>query len=302
MTTLYWQVYRNLEKEFLQLAEVIHIDDNQLGIYSMRIADLLMRSVVEIEALSKELYLSSGGEILQNSDMYFDTVCMKYLNELWAIEKKVVMVVAPTIYISQDVNKVLNPLHKASKRGSSSAIWNRAYQAIKHNRAKELQQGNVRNLLHSLAALYILNLYYKNTEIPDIAQGEEKNVDSSFGSALFAVKIHIPQGLTSDGEYHKENDFDECVYICDFEAESKAKSLKAIKALDSYVSDTLQPIMTAKIQQQIERGLDVSEQWLQSARIEAMKEVLPIRDFKLSKMINDNLKFRYNVVLNKNQY
>ena len=42
MTILYWQVYKNLEKEFLGLADVIHVDDKQLEVYSMKIADLLI--------------------------------------------------------------------------------------------------------------------------------------------------------------------------------------------------------------------------------------------------------------------
>jgi len=53
---IYWQLYRNLEREFLSLAEVIHIDDEQFDVYSMHIADLLTRTVVEIETISKRLY------------------------------------------------------------------------------------------------------------------------------------------------------------------------------------------------------------------------------------------------------
>lgn len=61
-TNLFWQVYRNLEREFLTLTEFIHIDDHQLeNVYSMRIADLLLRTVVEIESISKHLYLQNGG-------------------------------------------------------------------------------------------------------------------------------------------------------------------------------------------------------------------------------------------------
>ena len=37
---LYWPVYKNLEKEFLDLANYIHISDDQTDIYSMHIADL----------------------------------------------------------------------------------------------------------------------------------------------------------------------------------------------------------------------------------------------------------------------
>ena len=47
----YWNVYKSLEKELIALSEVIHIDDNQLGVYSMKIADLLL----EIENIRKTM-------------------------------------------------------------------------------------------------------------------------------------------------------------------------------------------------------------------------------------------------------
>ena len=60
MTTIYWQVYLNLEREFLQLTDTIYVNDTQQDVYSMKIADLLIRTVIEIEALAKELYLTNG--------------------------------------------------------------------------------------------------------------------------------------------------------------------------------------------------------------------------------------------------
>ena len=43
MKNLYWHVYQNLEKELLEIGETIFVVDNQLDVYSMRIADLLVR-------------------------------------------------------------------------------------------------------------------------------------------------------------------------------------------------------------------------------------------------------------------
>ena len=62
-SNLYWPVYKNLEKEVLKLADYIHFSDDQLGTYSMFIADLIVRCSVEIEALSKELYCMLGGNM-----------------------------------------------------------------------------------------------------------------------------------------------------------------------------------------------------------------------------------------------
>lgn len=130
MNQLYWHVYLNLEKEFLRLADTIYVNDNQQEVYSMKVADLLIRTVIEIESLAKELYLNNGGPVVPDEEMFFDTVCIKHLDNLWNLDKKLVLVVSPSIYFDKDENKVLTPLHKATKRGSSSADWNKAYQAI----------------------------------------------------------------------------------------------------------------------------------------------------------------------------
>lgn len=84
---LYWPVYKNLEKEFLSIADFIHFSDDQANVYSMHIADLILRCAVEIEALSKELYCQLGGNMDPANedgiprDLYFDTDCLKLLEE-----------------------------------------------------------------------------------------------------------------------------------------------------------------------------------------------------------------------------
>ena len=60
MTNIYWPVYKNLERELLSLTYSIHVDDAQLKVYSSQISDLIIRSAIEIESISKELYLKEG--------------------------------------------------------------------------------------------------------------------------------------------------------------------------------------------------------------------------------------------------
>ena len=52
LVNLYWPVYQNLEREVLSLANEIHFDDRQLNVYSVKIAGLLLRCVVEVKSLS----------------------------------------------------------------------------------------------------------------------------------------------------------------------------------------------------------------------------------------------------------
>lgn len=302
MTTLYWQVFKNIEREFLQLADIIHIDDKQLGVYSMKIADLLIRTAIEIEAISKDLYLSNAGVVVPDEEMYFDTVCIRHLDSLWNLDKKVVYIVNPNLFLEQETNKILTPLHKASKRGTSSVLWNRAYQAVKHNRIKELEKGNIKNLLSALSALYILNLYYKNPKIDKVSQEQARNVDSNFGSELFAVKTHFPNGLSSDGTYPKKADYDECIYIFDYEAESKKNAIDAIKSVNDYSNTQTQKILVEKIEERISKGLPVTEEWINEERINTIKLIYPIKDAQVQKKLGALGKLMYNLELNKNQY
>ena len=162
---MYWSVYENLETEVLALADSIMFDDSQLKVYSLKIGDLLVRCAVEIEAISKELYLQEGGQFPvydkngDKRDLYFDTDCLDLLVKKWNINKKKLHVSSLKMDFSSS-HLILTPLEKSNQRGKCQ--WKKAYQAIKHNRAISLKQANIRNLLNVLGALYILNLYYRN--------------------------------------------------------------------------------------------------------------------------------------------
>lgn len=303
LNQIYWQVFKNLEQDFIKVADVIHVDDNQQEVYSMKIADLLIRTVIEIEALAKELYLSNGGARVADEEMYFDTVCMNYLDDLWNLESKIVLVVSPYIYFENDENKILKPLHKAKKRGSSSADWNRAYQAVKHNRVKELRKGNIKHFLRGLAALFLLNLYYQDLQIRDLNSIEKTKVNPSFGSDLFAVKIHKIGGLGQDGKYEKAAHYDECVYIEDHEENSKNAAIEALSDMNNYLNEKGKEKLDRLIIEKEEKGEAITAEWINEIRPEIMKGLFPIEDRELYKRFSTGLhNLHYNVVLNKKQY
>lgn len=287
----------------MELSDTIYINDEQQDVYSMKIADMLIRTVIEIEALSKELYLTNGGAVLPDEEMYFDTVCMAHLDSLWNLDKKVVQVVSPSIYFEKEENRILRPLHKASKRGTSSSDWNKAYQAVKHNRVKELPKGSIKNLLHGLAALYVLNLYYRDEKFSGLTDSEKASLNTGFGSRLFAVKVHKGNGLRADGTYIKSADYDECVYIEDFEVASKKVAMDALATMNNYIKNATVAELAKLIKVKIDRGEQVTEEWLEQERVKVNEHLFPIKDYKLGKQITDGLsQLKYDVVLNKNQY
>lgn len=206
---IFWQTYLNLEKEAIELSKYIFFTDevqisskgnisvkpcpSQLETFSPYIADLLVRCCVQIEAISKELYFDNGGiKSRGDTNLYFDEDCLKLIDMKWQTHSKIVMVVAPFFNLTKDENYILKPLNRAHKR--QGTYWERAYQAVKHDRFLSLQKGNVKAFLQALAALYLLNLYYRNdswvTKYQDISK-----LDYSLGSSIFTVKPPIAEQL-----------------------------------------------------------------------------------------------------------
>lgn len=198
---IFWQTYMNLEKEVVEMAKYIFITDekiinkggqevvescsSQLLTFSPYIADLLIRCCVQIEAISKELYFELNGQKERgDSTIKFDEDCLKIIDMKWETHNKRVLVVTPFFNLTKDENRVLRPLKEAHKR--QGAYWERAYQAVKHDRYSCLHMGNVKALIHALAALYLLNVYYRKETWVIRYQDLDKQ-DFSMGSALFAV-------------------------------------------------------------------------------------------------------------------
>lgn len=206
---IFWQTYLNLEKEAIEVSKYIFFTDEvlvngkggivaqscntQLETFSPHIADLLVRCCVQIEAISKELYFDNGGTKARgDSSILFDEYCLKLIDIKWQTHNKTVMVVAPFFNFVKDENRILKPLKEAHKR--QGTYWEKAYQAVKHDRYSSLHKGNVKAFIHALAALYLLNLYYRNdswvTKYQDISK-----LDYSMGSAIFTVKPPVANQL-----------------------------------------------------------------------------------------------------------
>lgn len=206
---IFWQTYLNLEKEAIEVSKYIFFTDEilvngkvgivaqscntQLETFSPHIADLLVRCCVQIEAISKELYFDNGGTKARgDSSILFDEDCLKLVDIKWKTHNKTVMVVAPFFNLVKDENRILKPLKDAHKR--QGTYWEKAYQAVKHDRYSSLHKGNVKAFIHALAALYLLNIYYRNdswvTKYQDISK-----LDYSMGSAIFSVKPPIANQL-----------------------------------------------------------------------------------------------------------
>lgn len=207
----YWPIYKKLEEEFLKSSEYVSFEDSNLKVYSNIFLDIMLRCWIEIESISKELYLSNGGTPYEDeTKMFFDTVCLKYLSDNWEIDKKEIIITGLPCSFSC---KTIKPLEKCFKRSNSGKSWQKAYQRIKHNRSANYKDGNLLNCLMSLGALYILNVYYRDEKI-SLQPNNLGSFDSSFSSTLFSATVD------SDTGSNPHSPSSNCVYCVRLENDS----------------------------------------------------------------------------------
>lgn len=304
---IYWQLYKGLEREFLTLTEFIHIDDDQLNIYSMHIADLLTRTVVEIESISKRLYQDNGGTETDHKKMYFDNVCIRYLNSLWNLESKVVVVTSPLLFLKKPKNTVLTPLKDAMNFKTNQVDWNIAYQNVKHNRVEQLREGKVKYLLHALAALYVLNLYHRGDTYPMGTNPNISAIDQSFGSSLFSVSIHpVQSGVNVEGTYLKQENYDQCIYLVENEPKTKQNAIDKMTPVSNKLMETRFELTRALVEKETkEIGCIPSQEKIKDI-YNSIKMDESIKDkvcrphlLELTQALNS---LEYQAVLNKQQY
>lgn len=309
MTQFFWNSYKRLEKELLSLAEVIHVSDDQLCVYSSKIGDLLVRTAIECEALSKELYHANGGTKPGGKDLYFDTDCFGLLEQKWKICKKKVLVTSPYLYFEKEENRVLTPLHKANKRGSSSSKWQQAYQAVKHDRAKSLKSGNVGNLLLAMGALYILNIYYRNVDFPIVADKDASDIDWGLGSELFAVKISPESdGASCEVIYRKKKDYDESIYFVKHTDKTGKAFVDLFAKFQEHVNDEALKSATQIIEDEFKSGRMSGDLSSNNDEINSIIEEQQKKAFqRIGKLEGRGLAnaieaFKFEALLNKQQY
>jgi len=303
-TNIYWPIYKNLENEMSKLMFYIHVDDSQLSVYSSKISDLILRASTEIESISKELYFSNGGE--RTGEITYDKDAIKFLKRKWILDKKIVIIGS---YNCFQTLREIYPFKKNETRTNKNYMtygWNNAYQNLKHDRAKSLHFGSVRYLFDVMAALYLLNIYYKNQYFELELDHNATNFPNNLGSELFSIKLHIQHTLSMDGSYKKNDDFDECVYVTKATDEALSKAINVIKNAEDEVKTKL-----------LESALNRINSELPSAKISNENEVIELIkkfiDEEKDKKANDILskailkdasvfkKIKYEAILNRNQ-
>lgn len=242
----FWPIYKQLESEFEELSLYIHIDKKQLSTYSIKIADLILRTVSECENLSKELCKKNSIKFLDKNKKIRTFVnfheYLERLDDKYRINKKIVTFEYKNAEENFDTGRM--PFKKIEikigKKNKSSWSWYDAYNSIKHDRIKNYRKANLMNLIDAMAALFLLNVYYKNEQFYEEKPEKAINKINSF-SDIFRINYTVKPKY-SEEIYTEE--FDKIIYkhfqieklfstyIIEFHKEVKTPSDKAQDLMD----------------------------------------------------------------------
>ena len=81
--SIYFPVYKKIEKEIQELASAIYFCDEQKNVFSLDIADLIVRCLVEIESIAKDIYRIENEVEPDNPGE-----CFKWMEQNWIYQRK----------------------------------------------------------------------------------------------------------------------------------------------------------------------------------------------------------------------
>ena len=233
----YWPIYKNLEKEVVDLSYNIMFSDDLLNTYSVKIADLIFRCSAELESLYKDLYRNET-----NNEPKDVGTAVKYLDEHWQISQKAIFVSCPSFYFSH-----FKPLKPFGYKNKDSNDFYSAYNAIKHDRVKNITKANINILIRIMGALFILNIYYKNQKFNIKRPYDITSFDHSLGSEIFTIKVFDGANAAfalrgTEDDFISSDKLLENIYLSTYQENTYkgiiAKCAELLKEEDSFIKNS----------------------------------------------------------------
>lgn len=199
---IYFQIYQKLEREVLDLSSAFHFVNENLEVYSIDIADLIVRASIELESISKDVASINCGHRINSAGDAFN-----WLEEHWNLSSKVLKIYSPYFHFNEEVS-IFHPFNY--NRGDKDDYYS-TYNSIKHDRNKNLRKATLYTLIRILGALFIMNVYYRDETLSLKQNFSAQNYDKSGGSEIFNFEIYPYQKILTFSQtdyYNKEN----CIY------------------------------------------------------------------------------------------
>jgi hypothetical protein len=142
----YVRAYLLLQKDLLELFDYVEPSDQNLGCYSYRIHELLLRACVEIEANCRAILLENGYKKRPDDLKMADYIKIEQSHKLSHFEMRV-----PTW---SGATAVRMPFASWDKGGSLA--WYQAYNATKHDRHTEFRRATFEHAIDAVSGCLVI--------------------------------------------------------------------------------------------------------------------------------------------------
>ena len=190
----YWNYYLTIEKEFLNTEYYLAIDSLNSTAYSVAYMKLLLEIGSEVDVVCKQL--------CSLLDCKFDANDSNIDDYLRIIDFNLPNFRSEEILIkARRITPWLNMFEKKiDKVKIQSIIWWNVYTGVKHHRSDSVSGGvknytlaNQENIIHALASLYQVEMYYLREIIKkNELDNQNTQLKPIIGSTLFALKSMTP--------------------------------------------------------------------------------------------------------------
>lgn len=172
---LFFQIYQSLEKELLGMTDYIHFSENNLDVYSVKLANFILRANVESESLLKELFKRTEhykGLTQKEKNLELENSTYTEVNEVYKLEKKTIYIASEIFYFQDKYSEPFIPF-KYKKNGKDS---HKIYNSIKHDKVNNLKKADLETAINMLGTLFILNSCF----FPELIQKEQDDRSKIF--------------------------------------------------------------------------------------------------------------------------
>ena len=97
-------IYQQIEREVIDLAASIFFSDEQITVYSLKIADLIIRCSIEVESIAKDIYRRDTGKEPDKPG-----TAIMYLENTWKISQKTLRIVSPYTHFKSTFQPSFTP-------------------------------------------------------------------------------------------------------------------------------------------------------------------------------------------------
>lgn len=138
------------------MTDYIHFSENNLDVYSVKLANFILRANVECESLLKELYkktkhFNSLSEAKQSKALENSTY--REVNAVYKLDKKKIYIASEIFYFQEKYSEPFIPFVYKKNKKDPIQIYN----AIKHDKVNNLEKADLETAINMLGTLFILN-------------------------------------------------------------------------------------------------------------------------------------------------